>query len=181
MEGLSVFLIFVVYIGIRLLLGHHKDQTFRDTQKFREGIELVERHQYEEAFQYFNEVLAENPKSGVAWAYRCICHYQFENYYQALADATKAINIDYKLRDAYFIRGLCLYELENFQGAAIEFGKTLWHYRDKHPESFRYRALCYYELQNFQKSREDLEKAVRLGDEDANYFLIKIQKRQDVI
>lgn len=176
MEAVSLSLIFVAYIGIRLLLGHHKTQAMKDRVKYSKGVDLVYANQYKEALQYFEGVLQQNPDSGLAWTFKAECHLHIGDFYTTLACADKALNIDYNLRDCYIFKGKALFELAQYEDALTEFDKAVWYFREKHPEAYFFRGLCHYELAKYEKAEYDFKKAVKLGDEDANYQLLKMQK-----
>lgn len=181
MEFLLFLFVFVFYIAARLLLGHHRNAKQIDTTKYKQGISWVEQKQYVKALHYFENILAENIHSGVAWAYRGRCHFELGNYYQALADCSKALDIDYSLRDCYLVKGKSLLALEEYQDAIWELDKAAWHFQENHAEIFRFRGLCYYKLEQYKKAQQDFNKAVLLQDEHANYFLLKMKNRLDVI
>lgn len=180
MEALSLVFILGIYVGIRLLLGHHKTPSMRDREKYRKGVHLVYDREYEKALNYFKEVVKKAPKSGVAWAFKAECHLFLGDNYQTLDSASKALNIDYTLRDCYIYRGKAFLALEHYQDALTEFDLAIWHFRGKHPETFRYRGICYYHLNQYKKAEYDLKRAVKLGDEEANYHLLQMQHRLNV-
>ncbi len=180
MEALSLFLVLGLYVGIRLLLGHHKTPDMKDRARYAKGVQMVYQGEYQAAIDYFEKVLDKNSKSGLAWMYKAECHLRLEHYYQALANANKALDIDYHLRDCYLHKGIAFYKLGDIQEALTEFEKAVWHFREKHPETFRYRGICHYELGHFQKAEQDFEKAIQLGDEEANYYLLTLQQKRNV-
>lgn len=175
METFSFVLIFVAYIGVRLLLGHHKDKTYKDKKKHQKGITLVSNGENQKAINYFNEVIKNDKRCGVAWAYRGEANFNLGNLYLTLADCTKAVNLDNSLRHCYLTRGKALYELGNFENALIDFNKAIWYYKSESIEAFRWRGLCYQQLENYEEASKDFREAARLGDEEANYFLLKIK------
>lgn len=180
METLSLVFVFVLYIWVRLLLGHHLTPTIKDRRRYAVGIKLVDDHQHEEGLKYFNRILSHRQDSGVAWAYRSICHLYKENFYQALADSNKALDIDYTLRECYLVKGKAFLALEDYEQAHTEFSKAVWHYREKNPETFRYRALAHYYLNQISEAEQDLKRAQNLGDEEANLLLLQIRKTSNV-
>ncbi|NJL13236.1 MAG: tetratricopeptide repeat protein [Microscillaceae bacterium] len=170
-----------LYIGIRLLLGHHKTPEMKDREKYREGVRLVYANRFEEARDYFTKVIEKNPQSGLAWAFRAEANYRLGNLYQCIADCSRATKIDYTLRNSYLFKGMALYDLGEYQEAIPELDMAIWQFREKHPETFRYRGLCFYALGQTQKARQDLLKAQARGDEEANYLLMHLYKKHDVL
>lgn len=175
METFSFVLIFVAYVGIRLLLGHHKDKTYKDKKKYQKGISLVSNGENQKAIEYFSEIIKNDKRSGVAWAYRGEANFNLGNLYKALADCTKAVNLDNSLRQCYLIRGKALYELGNFENALVDFNKAIWYYKSHSGEIFRLRGLCHQQLEKYEAASKDYREAIYLGDEEANYFLMKIE------
>lgn len=180
METLSLVFVFVLYIWVRLLLGHHLTPTIKDRRKYAPGIKLVDEQQYEEGLKYFNRILSHRHDSGVVWAYRSICQLEEGNHYQALADANKALDIDYTLRECYLVKGKAFLALEDYEQAQTEFSKAVWHYREKNSETFRLRALAHYYQDKISEAEYDLKRAQKLGDEEANLLLLQIRKTSNV-
>ncbi len=181
MEAVSIFSLLGIYIGIRLLLGHHKTQSMKDVEKYKEGVKLILADNYSEAHVYFGKIIQQDPQCGIAWGYRAEANYRLGNTYQCIADCNRALSIDYQLSDCYLFRGLALYDLKEYQDALTEFDLAVWHFREKHPETFRYRGLCYYALGKHKEAKYNFQRAQKLGDEEANYYLMQIRKKLDVL
>ena len=180
MEALSLALILGLYIGIRIFLGHHKTPAMKDRKKYHQGVALVYHRKYPEALAYFEKITQKDPKSALAWAFKAECNLNLDNFYQTLADADKAIHIDYSLSDCYIFKGMAFYKLEMIEDALTEFEKAVWHFREKHPETFRYRGLCHAHLGNYEQAEKDFRKAIELGDEEANYIFMQWQHKLNV-
>ncbi len=181
MEALSIFSLFGVYILARLFLGHHKTKSMKDMEKYREGVKLIFKDQYAEAHTYFSQIIKKDPQCAIAWGFRAEANYRLGNHYQSIADCSRALAIDYQLSDCYLYKGMALYDLEEYKDALTEFDQAVWHFREKHPETFRYRGLCYYALGQHEKAKNDFLKAQKLGDEEANYYLMQVRKKLDVL
>ncbi len=67
--------------------------------------------------------------------------------------------------EAYFLRGIAKYELEDFIGAEKDFGKAI-ELNPKSHEAFLYRGVCRSQLLNYQDAFADFNQAIRLNDED---------------
>ncbi|HAS46982.1 MAG TPA: hypothetical protein DCS93_41245 [Microscillaceae bacterium] len=172
------FIIPGAYIGVRLLLGHHITDTMRESEEFKRGIELAEQERYQEAIEYFDTVLINLPKSAVAWAYKARCNFALDNLNEAIYDCDKATNADYSLSDCYLIKGQALLQLQQYKKAHDEFGRAVWFFKDK-AVPYRWKGLANYHLGKLEEAKVDFEKAVRLGDEDANDYLLKLQSKMD--
>ncbi|WP_026998732.1 tetratricopeptide repeat protein [Eisenibacter elegans] len=171
MEGLSVFLIFGLYIGIRLMLGHHKSPAQRDAKRLGEGVALLAQKQYEDALAYFEKALKQSPNSALAWTCKAQCHLQLQQPFYCLHACTKALDIDYTLRQNYLYKGIALMQIQEHEQALQELDKAVWHYKSTSAEALRYRGLAHYRLGNNDKAELDFKKAIQLHDEDANYYL----------
>lgn len=174
------FIIPAVYVGVRILLGHHITDTMRETEAYKRGIDLVNQEQYAEGLKYFNVVLNNHPKSAVAWRYKAQCNYALDNLYEAIYDCDRATNYDYSLSACYMIKGKALFQLNNYREAHDEFARAVWFFQDK-AEPYRYKGLSNYRLGNFEAAKTDFLRAIRFQDEDANHFLQKMEGEIDTI
>lgn len=181
METLSIVFIFMAYIGIRLLLGHHRTPAMKDKKRYAGGIRLVQKKKYSEGLVYFKRRLQEDPKSAVVHACKGKCHFFMGDLHQALQAFQKALNTDYSLKECYLYTGKIYYQLEEYRDALTEFDKAVWHFREIHAEAFYWRALCQYQLKNFHKARYDFHKAANQGSEEANLFLLQLKSPMDLI
>ncbi|MCS6820491.1 MAG: hypothetical protein NZ551_01330 [Microscillaceae bacterium] len=177
MEVILFSFIFVFVLIAQLLLGKHITPVMRDLRRYKEGIELVKQKKYEEAVIYFDTLKETHPQSAVVWAYSGIAHFYLGDYYHTLAYCQKALEIDYTLTQCYFYKGRAFFELEDYEKACQEFEKNLWHSRHKLPEVYRYLGQCYLALNKEELALKNLQKAVQMQDEDANYLLMQLVRR----
>ncbi len=173
------FLIPGAYIGVKLMLGHHITDTMRDNEQFKRGRELVEQERYKEAIQYFDAVLVNNSKSAVAWAHKARCNFALDNPNEAIYDCDKATNYDYSLSECYLIKGRALLQLKQYKNAHDEFARSVWFFKDK-AVPYRWKGLANYYLNNLSEAKADFQKAIRLGDEDAHDYLLKLDSEMDI-
>lgn len=172
MEGFILIILLAIYLAIKIAFGNHDDPTAKDAKKYREGIELVQQKQYQEAYRYFDQVLKERPKCALAYAYRGKCNLVLDDLYAAIFDCTEAVSFDHCIAEAYLVKGIALYNLEMYRDAFLEFDKAVWYFRNS-AEAFRWRALTRERLGIFDKAEADLKRAIELGDELANYYLLR--------
>ncbi|MCU0446104.1 MAG: tetratricopeptide repeat protein [Microscillaceae bacterium] len=177
MEAVAMMIFMSLVIGISLAFGVHKTPAMRDEKRYAAGIRLVGLQKYLEALAYFEQIIKKHPHSGVAWSYRAECHLALGDYHQAIMACEKAIQLDYTLAYCYLFKGIALYHLQEYPDARDELSNAIWHFREKHPDAFKYRGLCHYALQNFGLAESDLQRAYRLGDEDAHYILKQWQTK----
>lgn len=174
------FIVPTIYISVRLLLGHHITDTMRDNEEYKRGIELVEQEQYKKAINYFDAVLSNHPKSAVAWAHKARCNFALDKLHEAIYDCDKAINYDYSLSECYLIKGRALLRIEEYKLAHEEFAKAVWYFTDK-AEPYRLKGIANYKLGNHEAARTDFKRAIGFQDEDANYYLQKMEGEIDAL
>lgn len=180
MEAFLVILMFVFYILFRLLLGHHKTELMRDKIKYAVGINLLRKKDFNGALVYFEEMTRKYPESALAWAFKGQAQLGLQNYYLCLACCKKAIELEDRLTEAYLHKGFAFFHLENYREAWHEFDKSLWYSKEKNCDAFRQRGICSYYLGEYSKAASDLKRAVLMGDENANHFLMTVEKRLNV-
>ncbi|RRB06973.1 tetratricopeptide repeat protein [Larkinella rosea] len=171
MEVALLGFLFVVYLFVRYFVIDHDTPAEKDRLRFAEGIQLVQFHRYEEAFVYFNQVVKQCPKSSIAFAYRGKCHLRNGNPYSALFDLTVALSLDNTIPDSYLDKGIALFQLGQFGEAFKEFDKAVWYFRGQQPDAIRWRALARMQLDQYGPARNDLIRAIELGDENSAYLL----------
>lgn len=172
METVVLCIYSFFYLCLRLLFGVEDSPAEKDERKYAQGRLLLREKKYKEAYDYFSLVIKESPKSALAWSSRAKCSLCMGNIYAAIADSDRASFIDNNVPEAYLIKGQALWEMEQYQEAYLQFDKAAWYYRDN-AEAFRWRAIAHQQLGNQARALKDLKKAVHLGDEDANYILLK--------
>lgn len=67
--------------------------------------------------------------------------------------------------EAFFLRGIAKYELEDFIGAEKDFGQSLT-LNPKNNEAFLYRGVCRSQQLNYLGAYEDFNQSIKLNDED---------------
>ncbi|TAE18408.1 MAG: hypothetical protein EAZ95_04205 [Bacteroidetes bacterium] len=175
MEGVSVIFIFVGYIAIRLMLGHHRTPTMRDKKRYQKLIDLLKNKDYTTVLQNLEGILSQNPQSAFCWALKAECHLALREYHQTILYADKALNIDYNLPETYYHKALACLHLGNTAGAMEELNKTIWYSREQHAEAFYHKGLLLYEAEDFDKALYAFEKATQLEHEQANYELLRLR------
>lgn len=180
METLLLVLLFIPYLVLRYHLTDHDTPSEKDKKRFSEGIQLFQSQEYSKAFDFFNDALKTHRKSAVAYAYRGKCNLKEDNLYSALYDFSEAISFDNTLPDIHLDRGITQFRLGDFENAFLSFDKAVWFSRGEEPESLRWRALARLKLHQHSQAEKDLQKAVKLGDEDAAFVLSKPPFRRSI-
>jgi tetratricopeptide (TPR) repeat protein len=172
MEVLFLFILLIFYTAVRILTGVFFDETAREMRKYKTGLQLIHRRQYEEAVLYFDAHLHKNARNAIAYAYRGKCQLALGNYAAAIHDCTKASAFSRVLPEAFLDKGVALYKLEMFAEALLELDKAVWHFKEN-PEAYRWRGMTRTRLDMPEKAESDFRKAAALGDEHAGYYLIR--------
>lgn len=144
---------------------------FRDREKLGEGERLLHENKFVEAQAFFTEKLKYFPKSAKAYFYRSKANYMLKNYFSALYDIEQSISFDNTIGEAYVIKGKVLYQLKEYDKAFLEFDKADWYFRSENPETLRWRGMARYCIGQIENAINDFNRAVDLGDEDADYIL----------
>ncbi|MCF8463981.1 MAG: tetratricopeptide repeat protein [Flavobacteriales bacterium] len=88
--------------------------------------------------------------------------------------------------EAYFLRGIAKYELEDFIGAEKDLSKAI-ELNPRNYEAFLYRGVCRSQMHNYKDGFTDYSQAIKLNDEDwrayANRSLssLQVERFVDVI
>ena len=154
------------------MMGGTADPLGKDKKKFRAGIRFIEQKEFDKGFLYFNAMISENPRSGMAWFYRGRCQQGLGNLFAAVADFTKAGEIDYNIGESFLFKAKVLLELEEFSLALEASEKAVWHLRNN-GEAYTTRGEILVKLGQAGKAVMDFRKAISLGDENAGYILRK--------
>jgi tetratricopeptide (TPR) repeat protein len=174
MEIIVFGIFFAIYLTVKIYTTDHETRADKDRLTMAEGIELFQKKDFENAFNYFDEAIKINPKSAIALGYRGLCNLQFENYHTAIYDLTQSMQFDNTLYDFQMGKGRAHYELEEWQEALIMFDKAVWYSQRKNVDALRCRAIVLLKINKKQKAKADLVLAQSLGDEDAARLLLKL-------
>ena len=172
MEIILLFIILIFYTLLRIVVAVFYDEEKRERHKIKAGLQLLYHRKYEEALAYFDHFIKKNPRLGIAYAFRGKCHLQLENYYAAITDCTKATTFAREIPDAFLDKGIALFKLCLYKEALLELDKAVWHLKNN-ATAFRWRGMAKTMLNQYDKAETDFHKAVELGDEHANYYLLR--------
>ncbi len=133
-----------------------------DTYNYSRGVEAADNNEDEEALEYFNKELQDNPKNGYAFAWIALLRYDNEEYGRALTAVENALKYlpkkdgDY-MAIAYGTRAR-IYHMLDEEEKAIEDMTTSISYRDDDPDLYKERAELYYYMGEYALSDKDFEK-----------------------
>lgn len=160
MDVIVVAPLIVLLLILKYHFTDHDTKTDKEKKLFAEGIALYEVKDYAKAFDYFNQILKENRKSAVAFAYRGKCNLIEDNFYSALYDFTQALSFDNTLIDVHFDKGKTHYQLEEYNDAFLSFDKAVWFSSGTHPEAINWRNEAQEKLIFTSDSPQEVSKKI---------------------
>ncbi len=163
----------ILYLVIRYFAGDHETASGKDTRRFASGIELYKAGKFREAYDYFDTVLREYPKSAVAYAYRGKCSLAEGNIHSALYNFTQALSYDNTLSECYLEKGKILLSQQQYRDAFREYDKAVWFSHGNNPEILRERGIARMRVKLYRQSSADFARAVELGDEESCNILMQ--------
>ena len=87
---------------------------------FNLGVDEMQRGNYHQAIENFNQAIQIKEDFAVAYSDRCLAYLYLQDYHQAIADCTQAINFSPKNVEAYLNRGLAHYRQSDFSDAIAD-------------------------------------------------------------
>ncbi len=171
METVLILLLSIPFLVLKYYFDDHETSDEKDRRRFAVGVGLVQARQYDEALAYFMLMAQQFPKSATLHLLKGRCNLGLGNYYSALYDFTVSLTLDNTLAETYLFKGQAHFQLAEFPAAFQEFDKAVWHTRSGNADALRWRALARLKAGQTEQARQDLEKALALGDENAAFHL----------
>jgi len=175
MEAVCIGFVFIGYILLRLMLGHHRTPTMRDKKKHQDYINQVTNKEYTDVLPKLEKALLNTPESAICWLLKVACHLGLREYHQAILYADKARNIDDNLYEIYYYKALAYFHLSFFEEALAEFNKAIWYSREQCSDAFYYKGLLLLKYRENENACRVFEKAIKLGHEKANNALLRLR------
>ncbi|NLS91140.1 MAG: tetratricopeptide repeat protein [Planctomycetaceae bacterium] len=91
----------------------------------RKGARLREQGKLDEAIAVLDQAISLNPQLAEAYAHRCACYSDREEYAKAIEDADRAIALDPKIAWVYRARALAWYCLDELDSALADMDEAL--------------------------------------------------------
>ena len=107
-------------------------------------------------------------ESAVFYYNRGIDKYDRGDYYGAIVDYTKAIEINPKYSDAYYNRGLAKDDLNDYYGAIADYTKAI-EFRPRDADAYVNRSLLKEEIGDLNGACVDARKVVSMGHRDSEF------------
>lgn len=93
-------------------------------------------------------------------------------YKSSVFFCNKALKLDNKLSNAFFLRGYNYYKLEAFEEAIEDFNTAI-RLKSNYQEAYFYRAKCKQSLNQYFGAIKDFNKARELNPAQATFFFFK--------
>jgi tetratricopeptide (TPR) repeat protein len=133
---------------------------------FNAGLTAVSEGNYDEAIRLCTKAIASGELSreelSLVYELRGVAWYQKKDYDKAIADYTKAIEINPQSAEAYYNRGIAWYDKGNNEKAIADYTKVIA-INPKDAEAYDSRGDAWEKKGNHAKAKADYAKAKELG------------------
>ena len=137
-----------------------------DSYNYLRGYEAFENDEYEEALDYFNRDLKENPKNGYSFMMIAYIRAINEEYGRALNAVDQAVkylpskDVEY-MTLAYLCRAGINLELQDTAKALVDFDKAI-QFNPKETSIYKERGQLYYEMGKYDLADADYNEMIKL-------------------
>jgi tetratricopeptide (TPR) repeat protein len=131
------------------------------TKKYVEGIDLLQRGDFERANDYLIEAAEKNPNNALAVYYQGLIDYTKRDLNSAIANYDRAIKANPNFSLAYFSRGLANYRLGNKQQALGDYNNAL-RINPIDPWSYLNRGIVREDLKDISGALSDYNQAIKI-------------------
>lgn len=154
-----------------------------ETYNYRRGVEAVQNEKNDEALDFFNKDLAENPKNGYSYSWVAWLRLNEEEYGRALTAADLAIKYLPK-KDAEYV----IFAYNTRAGVYLHLADTTKAISDysaaikinpEEPSSYKQRAQLYYEQGRYDLADADYQKMIDLKPGDVMGYMGKGRNAND--
>jgi len=137
----------------------------------KEAEELFDKKKFEEILILLTDKVLEEQKSAELFLYRGIGRYYNKDYNNAIADYTKAIDINIKhdFAEAYYNRGLALVAKKEYKDAIADFNKVI-DLDPKYLMAYDSRGSIKRVMEKYDQAIVDYNNALRIDPNDENVY-----------
>lgn len=159
--------LFIIIISMLSLVALAQDKNNRpNSYNYQRGVEAIQNKNMEEALEYLNKEIEDNPKNGYAYSWIAMVRAQQNEYGRALTSADLAIkNLPKKdaeyLYFAYETRALVYAELQDTVKALADYTTAIKVMPEK-DDAYEKRAQIYYEQEKYDLADADYRKLISL-------------------
>ena len=169
----KLFVIVVLLIGLSQVLAQNIKRP--ESYNYQRGMEAMQEEKVDEALEYFNKDIQENPKNGYSFAWIAHLRLANEEYGKALTAADLAIkNLPKKDPDyvifGYSTRASCYLCLGDTVKAVADYATAIKIKPDE-PKLYENRAQIYYEQGNYSLSDADYQKMIEIKPGDVMGYM----------
>ena len=111
-----------------------------------------------------------NPNNPEDWFGRGCEDFSNENFYSAIINFNKAIELNFENYGCFFKRGRSFYELKKYEDALKDFNKSI-ELSPNDSDSYRIRGNCYFELKKYEEAIKDFNISIELSSKDYSSYL----------
>lgn len=166
---MPVLLLLLLFFAAQNALAQSKTVSDPEYKRLKmEAIVLYDAQQYGLAIQKFDSALMIVPHSKAMLVNRASAKIEVKNYMGAVEDCAAALEIDFMLSEAYFVRGYAWAMLKEFNMSIDDFDQAIL-LDNTHVDAFYNRAVVRRELQDFAGACKDIDVATQLGYNKAKY------------
>jgi tetratricopeptide (TPR) repeat protein len=127
---------------------------------------------YINAIKLANEIVIVRPHLYEPFFLRGVSKFYLEDYYGALTDLDKAVELKTNSPNAYHYRALTRERMSDFDGALRDFKQALYQ-NPNNSDIFLNRAITYLYLEQFYNAISDCNRAIQLDPKMQRAFLIR--------
>ena len=173
MKKLIIFAMALIYI-VPLFAQDSKVKR-PDSYNYQRGMEALQNENTEEALEYFNKEVDDNPKNGYAYSWIALLRDHQEEYGRALTAVNLAIkNIPKKdaefLAATYNIRANVYLELNDTISALNDYASAI-KVLPSYDKSYEKRAQIYYEQSKYDLADADYKQLINLDEADVMGYM----------
>ena len=168
MKKVSIIFLLFLSIGSNKMLFSQRnvDLMIVQTQQF-----LVDGN-YINAIKIANEIVIIKPYLYEPFFLRGVSKFYLEDFYGALSDLDKSIELKANSPRAYHYRALTKERMSDFDGALLDFQNALYQ-NPNSSEIFLNRAITYLYLEQFYNAISDCNRAIQLDPKMQRAFLLR--------
>lgn len=169
----QIIILVILFFGVCQVNAQKVDRP--ETFNYLRGHEALQENKIEEALEYFNKDIKDNPKNGYSFAWIATIRERMEEYGRALTAADMAIkylpkkDVDY-VAFAYSIRANVYLHLEDTVKALADFTAAV-RLKPEETKPYEDRAQVYYELEKYDLADADYRKMIELKPGDVMGYM----------
>ncbi len=132
------------------------------------GERALEKGEYKEALQYFDQAVYINSKSSIAWTKKAAAEIYLQKLDDALESINEALNLDRKNSDAWFNKGL-VFDKRRKYDEALSYYENALRYNPRHIKAINNKGTVLGQLERWDEAEKYFKKALDLDpkNEDA--------------